>query len=152
MKATTLLKKDHDTVRDLFKQYEKAGDTAFQKKKSLFDEVRAELEIHSRIEEEIFYPAVRRIREEEAKDTVREGLEEHAVVKTLLEQLSEMDPKDEQFDAKFKVMQENVEHHADEEEDEMFSEAKKNLSDEVLDELGARMEVRKESLKAGRAA
>ena len=152
MKATTLLKKDHDTVRDLFKQYEKAGDRAFQTKKDLFEQVKTELEIHAAIEEEIFYPAFKRIREKEAKEIVLEAFEEHAVVKDLLEQLSEMSPEDETFDAKFKVMQENVEHHAEEEEDEMFPEANKNLSNEVLEELGARMEARKESLKTDAAA
>jgi len=60
MEATKLLKKDHDTVRDLFKQYEKAGDKAFQTKKGIFEQVKTELEIHATIEEEIFYPAARR--------------------------------------------------------------------------------------------
>jgi hemerythrin-like domain-containing protein len=152
MKATTLLKKDHDTVRDLFKEYERAGDRAFQTKKKLFERVRTELEIHSAIEEEIFYPAVKGVHSEEAKDTVREAIEEHAIVKQLIEELSELDPEDEQYDAKFKVLRENVEHHADEEEDEMFSQAKKNLSDEALEDLGARMEARKERLKTDTAA
>ena len=152
MEATKLLKKDHDTVRDLFKQYEKAGDKAFQTKKSIFEQVKTELEIHATIEEEIFYPAVKAIRDKETKETVREGFEEHAVVKSLLAQLSEMEPEDEQFDAKFTVLSENVEHHAGEEEDEMFPDARKGLSKEALEELGARMEARKERLKGDAAA
>lgn len=152
MEATSLLKKDHKAVKKLFKEYEKTGDRAFEKKKAIFGKVRTELEIHSAIEEEIFYPAVKRARSEEAKDTVREAVEEHSVVKFLLEQLSNMDPEEEQFDAKFEVLRENVEHHADEEEDEMFPQARKHLSDSQLEELGARMEARKESLKADAAA
>ena len=147
MEATKLLKKDHAAVKDLFKQYEKAGDRAYKAKKDLFERIKEELEVHSKIEEEIFYPAVKGVRSEEARDTVREGVEEHAIVKRLLEQLSRMDPDDEQYDSKVKVLGENVEHHADEEEDEMFSEARKNLSDDVLEDLGARMEALKERLK-----
>ncbi len=143
MEATALLKKDHATVKALFKQFEAAGDRAGQKKQRLFDEIKTELDVHAAIEEEIFYPAMQEVRSKEVKDLVLEALEEHKVVKTLLAQIALLRPSDEKFDAKVKVLQENVEHHADEEEKEMFPQAKKQLSDEKRKDLGKQMEARK---------
>lgn len=146
MKATDLLKKDHKTVKGLFKKFEKAKEN-HEKKKELFNEIHQELDIHAKIEEEIFYPAVKQAQSEDAKDIVREAIEEHKVVKTLLQEISALHPQDEQYDAKVIVLRENVEHHAEEEEDEMFKEAKKYFSKERMEELGERMEARKEELK-----
>ena len=146
MEATALLKKDHAAVKALFKKYEAAGDHAERTKQSLFDQIKAELDVHAAIEEQIFYPAVQEGRSAEAKDMVLEALEEHKVVKTLLEEIAALTPADDEFDAKMKVLRENVEHHADEEEKEMFPEAKKQLSEDVRNELGTRMETRKEEL------
>lgn len=147
MDATTLLKKDHDTVRELFKKYEKLGDRATASKQRLFEEIQQELEIHAKIEEEIFYPAVREARSKEAQEIVLEAIEEHNVVKTLLGEISDLTPEAEEYDAKVTVLQENVEHHADEEEKDMFPEAKKHLSKKELEQLGTEMEERKETLK-----
>jgi len=150
MDATKLLKNDHDEVRALFKEYEKAGDRAHGKKEKLFERIREALTAHAEIEEEIFYPAVKAARSEEAKDEVREAVEEHKIVKTLLAELSKMTPSDEQYDAKMTVLQESVEHHAGEEEKEMFKQARKNLSKDRLEELGDEMEARKgELVEAG---
>jgi len=146
MEATALLKKDHVAVKALFKKYEAAGDHAEQTKQKLFDQIKAELDAHAAVEEQIFYPAVQEGRSAEAKDMVLEALEEHKVVKTLLEEIAALTPADDEFDAKMKVLQENVEHHADEEENEMFPQAKKQLSDDVRNELGTRMETRKDEL------
>jgi len=143
VEATALLKKDHATVKALFKQFEAAGDRAGQKKQRLFDEIKTELDVHAAVEEEIFYPAMQEVRSKEVKDLVLEALEEHKVVKTLLAQIAALRPSDEKFDAKVKVLQENVEHHADEEEKEMFPQAKKQLSDEKRKDLGKQMEARK---------
>ena len=148
MEATALLKQDHTKVKALFKKYAAAGDRAAQTKQRLFDEIKAELEVHAAIEEEIFYPAVQKVRSKDAKDLVLEALEEHKVVKTLLEEITALTPDDDVFDAKMKVLQESVEHHADEEEKEMFAEAKKGIPEEQRQELGASMEAQKESLKA----
>lgn len=148
MKALSLLKKDHTTVKDLFKQYEKAGDRAFQQKESLFNQVRNELEMHAKIEEEIFYPAIHQIRSEEARDMVLEANEEHNLVKILLGEISVLQPQDKQFDAKMTVLRENVEHHIKEEEEDLFDMAKKHLSEKRLEELGQEMEARKQILKA----
>lgn len=148
MDATRLLEKDHAAVKALFKQYEKAGDRAFSTKAGLVASMKAELDAHAAIEEEIFYPAVKAARSEDARETVREGVEEHAIIKRLLGELDEMKPEDEQYDAKVKVLTETVEHHAGEEEDEMFAEARRLFSKERLEELGVQMETRKESLLA----
>ena len=146
MEATSLLKKDHAAVKALFKEYETAGDGAEQTKQNLFDQIQAELDVHAAIEEQIFYPAVQEGRSGKAKDLVLEALEEHKVVNTLLEEIASLTPADDEFGAKMKVLQENVEHHADEEEREMFPEAKKQLSEEIRNELGTRMETRKDEL------
>ena len=146
MDPIALLKKDHREVEQLFKEYEKAGDSAHAKKQGLFEEIRSALEPHMDIEETIFYPAVKKIRDAEIKDEVREADEEHHVVKLLLGELSKMKPQDEQFDAKMTVLQENIEHHVKEEEDDLLPDAKKHLSSEKLEELGSQMAKRKESL------
>lgn len=146
MDPIELLKNDHDEVEELFEQYEKAGDNAQVTKQGLFEQIREALTIHMDLEETIFYPAVKAIRDEEIKDEVREADEEHHVVKILLGELAKMSPSDEQFDAKMTVLKENIEHHVEEEESEMLPDAKKRLSDEMLEQLGDEMEERKETL------
>jgi hypothetical protein len=148
--ATKLLKKDHDTVRDLFKQYEDAGERAYQTKKQIVERISDELDIHAQIEEKIFYQAFRNVPEKEPKKLVRESFEEHLIVKRLIAELAEMGPQDAQFDAKVTVLKESVEHHAGEEERELFPDAQKLFSDERLEELGAEMQGMKQKLKAGK--
>ena len=147
MDALTLMKRDHEAVSSLFKEYEAAGDRAYEKKKDLFETIKAELEIHMDIEETIFYPAVKSIHREALKDEVREADEEHHVVKLLIGEISRMKPEDEQYDAKVTVLRENVEHHVKEEEGEMFPDVKKHLTPETLAQLGEEMEERQEVLK-----
>ena len=146
MNPIELLKNDHDEAKELFKQYEKAGDNALAKKLALFEQIRDALTVHMDIEETIFYPAVKAVRDEKVKDEVREADEEHHVVKLLLAELEKMNLSDEQFDAKLTVLKENVEHHIEEEEDELLPDAKKKLSSELLEQLGDEMEERKEAL------
>jgi hemerythrin superfamily protein len=119
-KATVLLREDHETIKKLFKQYEKLGDDATDKKQGLFEEIKQGLTVHAQIEEEIFYPAVESSDDEEAAEIVQEAHEEHKIVKTLLEELSELSAGDDAFEAKMKVLQENVEHHAEEEQEDIF--------------------------------
>lgn len=143
-KATATLRDDHKTVKHLFSEYEKLGDGAkAETKKSLFEQMKKELTVHAAIEEEIFYPAIREleVEDEEAGEIVNEAEEEHKIVKTLLEELSELEPDDEQFDAKIKVLTENVQHHAEEEEEEMFpyfDDLPKERQEEISDELRER--------------
>ena len=143
--ATQLLRKDHKTVQQLFDRFEKAGDRAHETKQRLFSEIESELETHATIEEEIFYPAVQE-EVSDSKDIVAEAIEEHNVVKSLLREIGAMSSEDEQYDAKVKVLQENVEHHIEEEEGEMFPKVERELGAERLQELGTEMEARKEAL------
>jgi len=147
MDAITLLKDDHKKVKEMFREFEAAGDRAYKTKQRIAEQVFMELEVHSKIEEEIFYPAVREKAGKEGKELVAEGFEEHHVVDVLIGELKALDPEAEEYDAKFKVLTENVEHHIEEEEQEMMPEAKEALGD-ALAELGERMLRRKEELMA----
>ena len=150
--AILLLKTDHAAVKKLFEQEEKLAKPAGEKKTALFNEIKAALEVHATIEEEIFYPAVKKARSEHVKDEVREGYEEHKQIKTLLAEISSITPSDETYDMKVKVLKEDVEHHVKDEEGEMFPDAKKFLGESRLVELGAEMEERKQELAKHPAA
>ena len=141
MKATTLLRNDHSAVKKLFRAYEKAEKADDNEKKtSVFDEIARELHIHPKVEEEIFYPAMRSAGNKKGVDEVPGALEEHVVVKFLRAQLKNLKPEDETYDAKVTVLIECVEHHAVEEESEMFPNAEKTLGDARLRDLGARID------------
>ena len=138
MKATDLLKKQHKSVKALFKQVEDTEDG--RRRRQLMDEIANELKMHTQIEEEIFYPAVREIGSSKAEEMVDESYEEHHVVDLVLAELPNVDPEDERFAAKMTVLSELVEHHAEEEEEEMFPMAEKKLGKERLQQLGEQME------------
>ena len=139
MEATKLLKKQHDEVKDLFEQFEAAeGDS---EKQELFDRLADDFAAHGEIEEKIFYPAVY---VGQLKDKLQEAVEEHLVAKRVAADLLQMEPSDEQFDAKMKVLKELIEHHVEEEEGEMFPQARKTDLD--FDDLAQRMKARKEEL------
>lgn len=147
--AIALLKADHTAVKKLFGQEEKEEKKAKhdgQMKQEIFDQIKTALEVHATIEEEIFYPAVKKARSENVKDEVREGYEEHKQIKDLLAKLSGVTPADETWDMKIKVLKEDVEHHVKEEEGEMFPDAKKFLGEKRLMELGKQLEERKQQL------
>lgn len=156
MNAIELLKKDHRTVKSLFESFEKAKETDEETSKAeLFASIKEELDAHARVEEEIFYPAFDRTSEDaDDKELVLEAGEEHKQVKTLLAELEGMDPDDQTFDAKMKVLKDNVEHHVKEEEGEMFPHAQKQLGNDELEALGQRIAARKEQIQqeAGRPA
>ncbi len=138
MKATDLLKKQHKSVKALFKKVEDTEDG--RRRRQLMEEIANELKMHTQIEEEIFYPAVREVGTSKAEEMVDEAYEEHHVVDLVLAELPNVDPEDERFAAKMTVLSELVEHHADEEEDEMFPMAEKKLGKERLQQLGEQME------------
>src|SRR5688572_16971676 len=138
MKATDLLKKQHRQVEKLFKEVEKTEDP--KQRRKLLDQIAADLKMHTQIEEEIFYPAVRELGTSKAEEMIDEAFEEHHVVDLVLAELPEVDPEDERFEAKITVLSELVEHHVEEEEKEMFPMAEKKLGAERVKELGQQME------------
>jgi hemerythrin superfamily protein len=147
MNALKLLKTDHKTIKELFKKAEKSKDEKQQKQ--LFEKIKAELETHTHIEETIFYPAVGQT--DELKDMVLESLEEHKQVKTLLREMENLTSDSEKFESKLKVLMENVEHHAEEEEEgKMFPKIRKLMNTEKLERLGKELEAAKG--KGSRAA
>jgi hemerythrin superfamily protein len=149
MNAFTLLKADHKKVAALFEKLEPTTERGVKTRTELFATLKEELDIHTRIEETVFYPALERA--DETHDITLEAFEEHRVVKRLLKELDELAKDDETWGAKLKVLQENVEHHVEEEEGEMFKKAKKVLSEEEQEALGGRMERAKEK-QASKAA
>ena len=140
MNAITLLKNDHKTVEELFKRLEKLGPRAVKSKRDIVERIVRELTIHAGIEEMLFYPAVREAAENgDVDETVLESLEEHHIVKWVLWELERMSAEDERFDAKVTVLMENVRHHVEEEEKELFPQVNKLLGRARLDELGDAM-------------
>src|SRR5580658_2333936 len=145
--AIALLKADHAAVKKLFAQEQKATKQDDEKKQIVFDQIKDALTVHATIEEEIFYPAVKKARQEHVKDEVREGYEEHRQIKILIAEIANITPDDETWDMKVKVLKEDVEHHVKEEEGEMFPDARKFLHEKRLTELGSELEVRKAELQ-----
>ena len=143
--AVAMLTAEHREVKQLFEQFEQLTDRAKVSKKKLADQICNALILHTTIEEEIFYPAVREATKE-AEDKVDEAVVEHAAAKDLIAQIQEMDPDDELYDAKVKVLSEQIDHHVQEEEKEMFPMAKKAGLD--LAALGQEMAARKQELAA----
>jgi len=119
MDAISLLKKDHRTVTALFARFKKLGDGAKKQKKAVVQQIIRELSVHAAIEEALFYPTARTMVKAK-EDLVLEALEEHHVVKWLLQELSGLDPSHERFEAKVTVLEEAVKHHVEEEESDLF--------------------------------
>jgi hypothetical protein len=139
--AIAMLKRDHDNVKALFDQFEKAERKA--EKLKIVKQALEELRIHSTLEEELFYPA---IREQLKNGVMNEADEEHHVAKVLIAELDTIDSDNDHFDAKFTVLAESVRHHIKEEEDEMLPKARDLKID--FQALGQKMELRKAELKA----
>lgn len=149
MDAFTLLKTDHEKVAGLLEKIDGTTERALKTREELFTQLKTELDIHAQIEETILYPVLEKA--DPTHDITLEAYEEHRLVKQLLSEL-ESDPKDtDEWTAKFTVLKENIEHHVEEEEGEMFKKARKVLSKEELETLGARMEEAKGKQKAAAA-
>jgi len=144
--AVSILKEDHQKLRGLFQRFESADESG---KEEIFKEIFRELEIHTKIEEEIFYPAMRKVE----SDMIAESLEEHNIVDFILGGMKKVKSSDESYEAKFTTLKENVEHHMEEEEGEMFPKAEQSLGGQLA-ELGQKMMERKEALmrKGGRSS
>lgn len=140
MDALELLKQDHQKVKGLLAAAKETDDKKEQKQ--LFKEIKTELETHARIEEAVFYPALEE--HEELKSMVFESIEEHRQVKTLLRELSRVTPGSDKFKAKLKVLNDNVEHHAEEEEEgKMFPKVRNVFDRAELGQLGEELEAAK---------
>jgi hemerythrin-like domain-containing protein len=149
MDALSLLKEDHDKVKGLLNELESTTERGAKTRTDLFGQIKNELTVHEIIEEEIFYPTLKE--HPKAREIVLEGYEEHNVVDTLMGELSELSVEDETWGPKAKVMKENIEHHIEEEEGEMFEKARQVFAKKELEELGSRMAERKEEAMSSQA-
>jgi hemerythrin-like domain-containing protein len=140
--AIEMLKEDHAKVQKAFKEFEKMDREDTETMKQMVQTVCEELKVHTTLEEEIFYPAVREAIDDE--DIMNEATVEHETAKMLIEQLENMGPEDPNYHATFTVLGEYVKHHVKEEEDEMFPQAKKTDLD--FEDLAQRMKERKQEL------
>jgi hemerythrin-like domain-containing protein len=148
MDAFNLLKSDHEKVAGILEKLEGTTERALKTREELFTQLKTELDIHA-FEEKIFYPVLEKA--EESRDITLEAFEEHRLVKQLLGELEAEVKDDEKWTAKFTVLKEQIEHHVEEEEGEMFKKARRVLSKEEIEELGARMEKAKGEQKAAAA-
>jgi hemerythrin-like domain-containing protein len=145
MDAIAMLKADHDKVKELLSRLDSTTERGVKTREELFATIKGELTVHETIEEEIFYPALKE--HPKAKDLVLEAYEEHHVVDTVMAELEGLDVSDETWGAKATVMKENVEHHIEEEEGEMFKQARQVFDRQELEDLGARMAERKAAVQ-----
>ena len=141
MDALELLKTDHAKVKRLLNELESTTERGVKTRSELFATIKGELTLHEIIEEEIFYPELKA--HPKAQDIVLEAFEEHHVVDVLMGELESLDVSDETWGAKAIVMKENIEHHIEEEEGEMFTQARRVFDAAELDDLGQRMAERK---------
>lgn len=146
MNAFTLLKEDHQKVAGILEKLDATTERGVKTREELFTQLKTELDIHAEIEETIFYPALEK--HEETRDITLEGIEEHRIVKELLAELDALAKDDEVWTAKMTVLKENVEHHVEEEEGEMFPKARKALTEEEIEALGTRLDAAKKKQKA----
>jgi hemerythrin superfamily protein len=150
MNAIELLKNDHDTVDKLFQKV-KANEDGDNSR--LFEQIKEELEVHAHIEEAVFYPVLIEQGDEELQKITKEGIEEHHQVKVLLREISGLVEDSDKFMPKLKVLMEDVEHHVQEEEGEMFLMVEEQFDQAELEELGLAMEKEKKAFaKSGSAS
>jgi hypothetical protein len=145
MNALTMLMDDHDRMKKLLNELDSTTERGVKTRAELFSTIKGELTVHEIIEEEIFYPELKA--HPKARDIVLEGYQEHHVVDLVMKELEECPLDDESWGAKAKVMKENVEHHMQEEEGEMFKQARAVFDQAELRDLGERMEARRQSAK-----
>lgn len=149
MNAIELLKADHDVVSKLFQKVEATDE---KEHPALFEKIKAELDVHTHIEEKIFYPKLIAEGDEELKDITLEGIEEHLQAKMFLRQLAALSEDSEKFEPKLKVLMEDIEHHVMEEEGEMFVMVEEQFDASVLEELGKEMEAEKKTFSKSQSA
>ena len=145
MDALTLLKDDHDKVKSMLSKLDDTTERAEVTRTEGLAKLKQELTVHEAIEEEILYPAL--IEFAKTKDITLEAFEEHHVVDMIMAELEQTPVEDETWAAKLTVMKENLEHHIEEEEDDMFKKARQVMDEAELEELGERMSARKAQLQ-----
>jgi iron-sulfur cluster repair protein YtfE (RIC family) len=144
MDATALLQQEHDRVKQLFRDFEAAQGSPADRK-AVMKAIKAELQAHTYVEEEVFYPAVMRLRDDEAREAVRDALEENHLVDGLMAELDALEPDDARYDAAVLALRQSLERHMEREEQAMFAQARIHLTDERLEKLGRQMAARRES-------
>jgi hemerythrin superfamily protein len=144
MDAIQLLTKDHRDVEEMFAEYEGLEeDVETERRQKLVERIVESLRMHTHIEESKFYPAVRE-EVEDARDLVEEAMEEHANLKDALSELSDMSPDEDEFDDKMQEIMEDVRHHVEEEEGELFPKTREGMSADRLEKIGQEMEQEKQ--------
>ncbi len=151
MDALSLLKEDHQKVKKLMGEIEKTTERGTKTREELFTKLVNELTVHEKIEEQIFYPRVKeQATTKKVEEMIAESYEEHHFVDTVKAELEDTPFEAEEWAAKFKVMKENVEHHAfEEEEEKLFPKVQKIFSKDELEEMGTEMEELKQELLEG---
>jgi hemerythrin superfamily protein len=144
--AVMLIRNDHRTIEGLFANFEQAGERAYTTKRRLVERMDRELEAHTEIEEELFYPKLAEKAAKEGEKLVQVAEEEHHLVEVLLGELRDMEPRDEMYDAKVTVLMENTRHHIQEEESKLLPQAHKLMGSDLLMELGEQLAARKREL------
>jgi hemerythrin superfamily protein len=146
MKVTVYIRNEHESLKSLFNKYKKPNTRNGNGKKELFNDIRREILLHSQMEIEIFYPALSGTSSTIAVDLVSAAMEEHAAIEKSLEDLNGVNPSDRSFDTKMSEIMDTVIRHIEKEEEEIFDEARKNLPEFRLEELGLEMEDRRKIL------
>jgi hemerythrin-like domain-containing protein len=146
MDAISLLEEDHRKMKKLLSELESTTERGLKTREDLFATVKDELTVHETIEEEIFYPALKE--HPKTKEIALEAYEEHHVVDMVMAEIGDVPYDDETWGAKFKVMKENIEHHIEEEENEMFKQARQVFEEDELEGMGEQMRLRKEQLSS----
>ena len=137
MDGLTLLKEDHARIKRMLAEGEETTERAQKTRTELFERLKATMTTHEAMEEQVLYPALKQ--HPKSKDIALEGYEEHHVVDEIFEELEQTAPTDDTWAAKFKVAKENIEHHMEEEETEMFPKARQVFSEEELEQMGSKM-------------
>lgn len=151
MDALRLLAQDHQKVKKILGELEKTTERAAKKREELFGQLMQELTVHEKIEEAIFYPAVKeRAETKKIEELINESYEEHHIVDVVAAEIKGTPFEDEQWHARFKVLKENIDHHAfEEEEGKLFPKVRRAFSEDELEDLGARMMEMKEAELSG---
>lgn len=146
MNILQLLKDDHTKVKKMLEHLKDTTTRAVNTRQGLLEELKDMLTIHEKIEETLFYPPLKQ--HEKTRDLTLEAYEEHHLIDKILAELESCDPTEDQWAAKFEVLKENLLHHIDEEEHELFPKVEKVLSKDNLEEMGKEMQEKKKELAA----